>query len=58
MGKPKTNTSASSPTPKRISIIKRKQCKSNDMTNPKFRKELIEKLNYVKIIKDLDNTKL
>lgn len=32
--------------------------KINNMTNPKFRKELIEKLKYVKIVNDLDDTKL
>lgn len=56
MGKPKTNTRASSPTPKRTSIIKRKEFKSNDMTNPKFRKELIEKLKYEKMKQKFEET--
>ena len=62
MGKPKitTNTRASCPTPKRTSIIKKKEfkfkSKSNDMTSPKFRKELIEKLKYEKMKQKFEET--
>ena len=58
--KDKNNTRGPYPIPTRTPIIKKKQCKSksksNDMTNPIFRKKVIELLNYEEMKQKFEET--